>query len=427
MRRAVGFLALAVALAVAAAACSSGPGPKLMGPTGDDGGEDGGIDGTGGTGGGSDGGIDGPGDPTDLATACGGTAPVTLDDWENCYQKRKCEWEVGCVSLDQFRDVADCVASGDAVQGGQLAEERRARKRAIAQGRASLDVAAFTQCLLRTGAGRCDTALFDPACLTRFTGTIADNQGCFTSIDCASLDAVCQTNCPDACCLGTCHRKFREGEACDDFASCEPGLRCALLKNIGFKCVNGNLGTPCHTDDVNSCDFGAFCDPTTLKCVPALAPGAACQRLGQCGGDELCVGLSITVSNPGHCTRISKPGDRCDGVGFCYGNLYCASNTCHSMPVLDQSCSASIPCAGANTVCNSGRCVLRSDVNVSCSGDTCLPGLFCTSELGDNPGVCAPRRADGLPCAAPSHCQSFLCSGDAAQPGTCLPWKNTCP
>jgi hypothetical protein len=420
MRRVGCFLAIA-----AAAAACGGSGPMLTGPTDADGGTDG--SGSDGTGGGSDGGSDGPGDPTDLATACGGTAPVTLDDWENCYQRRKCEWEVGCVSLNEFRDVADCIASADAVQGGQLTEERRARKRAVEQGRASLNVAAFTQCLLRTSAARCDTALFDPACLTRFTGTIADNQGCYTSIDCASPDAVCQTDCPDACCLGTCQRKFREGETCDEFASCEPGLRCSLKSGGGFRCVNGDLGTSCNPNDVYPCDFGAFCDPATLKCVPALAPGAACTRLVQCGGDTLCVGLSITVSNPGHCLRISQPGDHCDGVGFCFGNLYCASNTCHSMPVLDQSCSPSIPCAGANTICNNGRCVLRSNVGVSCSGDTCLPGLFCTSELGDNPGMCAARRADGQPCAAPSHCQSFLCSGNASQLGMCLAWKNTCP
>ena len=323
MRRVVGLLAIAAGVAACGSDGGSGmlKGPDML--------VDAGID------------SDGPGDPSDLAAACGGTAPVTLDDWENCYQKRKCDWEVGCVSLNEFRDVADCVTSGDAAEGGQLSEERRARKRAVEQGRASINVAAFTQCLLRTGAARCDTALYDPACLTRFTGTIADNQGCYTSVDCASPDATCQTSCPDACCLGTCHRKFREGETCDEFASCEPGLRCALGSN-GFKCVNGNLGTSCTASGVNQCDFGTFCDSATLKCVPALAPGAACTRLIQCGGDELCVGLSITVANPGHCTRISKPGDHCDGVGFCFGNLYCdsGSNTCHSMPVLDQSCSA---------------------------------------------------------------------------------------
>src|SRR5262249_22514923 len=154
-------------------------------------------------------------------------------------------------------------------------------------------------------------------------------------------------------------------------------------------------GTSCQRGSVNQCDFGAFCDSTTLKCTPTLAPGATCTRLVQCGGDTSCVGLSINSSNPGHCSRISQPGDHCDGVGLCYGNLYCdgATNTCHSMPVLDQSCATLIPCAGANAICDNGRCVLRSDVGVSCSGDTCLPGLFCTSELGDNPGMCAARRA----------------------------------
>src|ERR1051325_4810426 len=107
MRRADGLVAIAIAVA---AACGADPGPMLTGPIGDDGGPGDGS-GSDGTGSGSDGGTDGPGGPTDLAQACGGTAPVTLDDWENCYLKRKCEWQVGCVSLNSFRDTADCIAS----------------------------------------------------------------------------------------------------------------------------------------------------------------------------------------------------------------------------------------------------------------------------------------------------------------------------
>src|SRR5262249_24171017 len=133
----------------------------------------------------ADGAVDAAGDPTDLATICGGTAPVTLDDWENCYQRRKCEGEGGCVTLDTFHDVPDCIASADAVSGGKLAAARRARKRAVEQGRASIHVDAFTQCLIRTSATRCNTALFDPACLTRFTGMIGDGDDCYTDVDCA--------------------------------------------------------------------------------------------------------------------------------------------------------------------------------------------------------------------------------------------------
>jgi hypothetical protein len=416
-----------IAIAVAAAACSArGPaGPSLVGPTDDAGGPgDAGMPDDAGTQPGpGDGGTDAATDPSDLAMACGGTAPATLDDWENCYQKRKCEWEVGCVTEDQFASVQDCMASADAVSGGELAAERRARKRAVEQGRASIHVAAFTQCLLRTSATRCDTALFDAACLTRFTGTIADGAGCFTSADCASPDAECApSDCTGACCLGTCQRKFRLGEACQLFDSCEPGLRCT-----GLTCVSGDLGTPCAKGSVNQCDFGTFCDRQTLRCTATLAPGSACTSLLQCGGDETCVGLSISSSNPGHCQRISRPGDRCDD--FCFGNLYCdtESKICRALPVVGQSCTPLIPCAGANAICDSGRCAVRSDIGVPCGGQTCLPGLFCTSELGDPQPACAARRAVNEPCAAPSHCQSFLCSGTSGRSGACLPWSDTCP
>jgi len=426
-------------LAVVASACSTNrpSGPSLVGPTDggidDSGADDSGADDAGGRGGPIDASIDAPPDApadapidaspeiTDLAVICGGTAPVTFDDWEDCYQKRKCEWEVGCVPLDHFRDVQDCVASADAVGGGQLAAERRDRKRAVDDGRTSINVEAFTQCLIRTSATRCNTALFDPACLTRFSGTIADNEDCLADVDCASPDAVCSSSCHDACCVGTCQRKFREGEDCQLFESCEPGLRCT-----GIKCVSGDIGTSCAKGSVNQCDFGTFCDSKTLRCTPTLAPGAACTSLLQCGGDTMCVGLSITVSDPGHCVRISKAGDPCDD--FCDGNLYCdkTSGICRDLPELGQSCSLFTPCAGANTICDKGLCVLRSDVGVSCAGQTCLPGLFCTSELGDPAPSCAARRAVGEPCAAPTHCESYLCSGSANQLGVCLAWSDTC-
>src|SRR5687768_9314464 len=72
-----------------------------------------------------------------LVALCG-AQPATPEDWERCYQKRKCEWEVGCVPATAFRDVQECLELGDAVEGGRLAAERRERLRAVAQGRASV-------------------------------------------------------------------------------------------------------------------------------------------------------------------------------------------------------------------------------------------------------------------------------------------------
>lgn len=433
-------LILALALVVAAAACASDPthasltGPGDGGVVVPDAGDDGGSGpgdpgnpgdpGDPGNPGGPGGGGPAPGDPSDLAQACGGTEPVTLDDWENCYRQRKCEWAVGCQTQSTFRDVADCVAASDTEDGGEIAAQRRERKRAIEQGRATLDVENFTQCLLRTGANRCNTALFDPACLTRFTGTVADGGSCFTSVDCASPDATCSmTECTNACCLGTCHRKFRLGETCDDFASCEPGLRCNTKK-----CVSGDLGTVCNDGLLSAldCDFGAFCDPTTHRCRPTLPEGSACTDILQCGGDDTCVGTSIVSSDPGACVRNSQPGDLCDDT--CHGNLVCSGGTCHALPGLNEACSAQIGCAGVNAICDSGRCVLRRDIGMSCSTkQPCLPGLFCTSELGDAAPKCTPLGGTGATCADPSHCQSFRCSGDATAHGMCLAWSNTCP
>src|SRR5262249_39465435 len=124
--------------------------------------------------------------------------------------------------------------------------------------------------------------------------------------------------------------------------------------------------------------------------------------------------------------RMREVGDSCDS--FCYGDLYCdGSGHCHALPGLSEGCSGLTPCGGVNTICSNGSCVLRSDAGVTCNNQSCLPGLFCTSELNDPNPKCAAPRAEGQPCAAPRHCASFLCSGNSTQVGVCLPWSNTCP
>jgi hypothetical protein len=74
---------------------------------------------------------------------------------------------------------------------------------------------------------------------------------------------------------------------------------------------------------------------------------------------------------------------------------------------------------------HNGRCVLRSDVGVPRNGDV-PAGAVLYVGAGDAAAWrgSASRRAA---MRAPSHCQSFLCSGTASQPGMCLAWKNTCP
>jgi hypothetical protein len=359
-----------------------------------------------------------PGEPDPRLVEICGAMPVTLDDWEDCYQHRACEWQVNCVTLNTYRDVAECIALGDDVEGGRLAAERRDRARAVAEGRAAIDIEAFTSCLLATSGAHCNTALYDVACLTRFAGTVADDAACYTDVDCASPGAVCQRDCDDACCTGTCRRKFREGETCDERRSCEPGMQCHRI------CYTGDVGTHCTSD--RQCDADAWCDPQTGRCEADYAPNAACTNLLQCGGETMCVGLTIPGGQSGRCLRITEPGDRCDS--WCYGNLYCdGGGRCRQMPATGAPCSALVPCGSAANVCVEGRCVAAGAAGDRCDGATCGPGLFCTSELGDADPRCAAPRDPGRPCSDPSHCSSYLCTADDGQSGVCVSWSDECP
>jgi hypothetical protein len=363
-----------------------------------------------------DGGIDAPQSPVDLTELCG-AAPVTLDDWERCYKKRWCEWQVGCLPLNPYHNVQECIDESYQLEGGTRASELRERTRAVQQERASIDDAAFTRCLVETSGALCNTARFSVACATRFVGTIADGGACYADVECTSPGAICESSCADACCSGTCRPKFQEGQACDLGDSCEPGLVCHRT------CLSGDIGASCGSN--RDCDSNAWCDAG--RCRADLAPGAACTSPLQCGGQTSCVGLSIIDSAPGRCQSISKAGDRCDY--FCYGNLYCdGSGTCRDLPEFGQTCSGLTPCRGIDTTCSNGQCVLRASAGTECaSSRDCLPELFCTSELTETRPTCAALRSTGQPCAAPGHCQSHLCSSDAGQARVCLAWSDSCP
>jgi hypothetical protein len=356
--------------------------------------------------------VDGP----TLSELCG-AVPSTLDDWERCYQRRWCEWYVACAPQGPYRGIPECLDDSPRLDGGRLAAELRERQRAVAQGRASLDVAAFTQCLADTSGALCNTARFSVACANRFTGSEGDGGACFADVECASPGATCEASCSDACCPGTCRPRLRLGEACALSGACAPGLVCHGT------CQSGDIGAPCasHAD----CDSNAWCDAG--RCRADLAPDAACTSVLQCGGQTSCLGLSIVDSAPGRCLSMAKPGDRCDL--FCYGNLYCdATATCRELPRLGQPCGGAASCGGTDAICSNGMCVLRADAGAACaSRRSCRPGLFCTSELHDPQPTCAPPASTGYPCVDPGHCESYRCSGEPGMPGVCLPWSESCP
>jgi hypothetical protein len=365
-------------------------------------------------------------DDVELAAACGGAVPVTFDDWENCYKRRRCQFEVGCIPQNAYRDVQDCLDHGDAVEGGRLSAELRARRQAVLAGRASINLDAFRHCVVEIGAARCNTTQSNVSCALRFRGTRGDDASCDTDAECVSPGARCAPACTDACCAGTCQPKFKVGQPCRDDEngnSCEPGLQC------DHTCRAGDVGTVCSAD--RDCDTNAWCHLVHAgqpgACEADFVPGAECTNAVQCGGETSCVDISIVLTNPGHCLRISHPGDHCDF--FCYGNLFCdASGTCRSLPQRGQSCGL-VSCGGVDTFCDANSmCVLRANLGDACDARPCLPGLFCTSELNDPTPTCERPRPDGANCALPGHCESYLCSGNKDRQGVCLTtWSDSCP
>jgi hypothetical protein len=352
-------------------------------------------------------------EPPELAELCG-AMPVTLDDWEDCYARRVCEWASNCPTYNYYADADDCVAHADGIQGGALTAMRRERARAVEDGRAAIDEAQFTQCLIETAADRCNTAFLTPSCKLRFSGTIADGQPCLGDIECASPGATCARDCADACCEGVCDPADAIGATCESFYGCVPGATC----DIGT-CFAGDLGSQCNT--LGGCDPERYCDLQTHTCKQDLPPGATCTNLLQCGGETSCVGLETSAT--GTCSRLTEAGDPCDA--FCYGNLVCAGGVCKSLPAVGQTCG-SVPCLGAGNVCINGRCAPRVGVGVECHDTICAPGLFCTNELGDTTPACAEPGGTGAPARDSSHCASHLCSGNENQEGECLPWVDTC-
>jgi hypothetical protein len=376
----------------------------------------------------SDGGVvpDGPpAEPGDLAAMCG-SVPSTTEDWERCRVKRYCETLVHCSEQNLYTDARECIDLLDAVSDGAIAFDTSAKVRAVAAGRASINVPAFTQCLIDFSPDRCNTAASAPSCPTRYTGTVADGQGCFNEAECSSPGATCEApDCGAACCLGTCTPRAKLGEPCHDLVgACEPGLVCSIGSQ---RCVVGDAGSRC--DDRLDCDAGSWCDNGI--CRPDLPEGASCDSLLQCGGETSCVG-KFRGGAPARCRHLTSPGDTCDW--FCLGNLICdlpstGFGVCRPLPQLDEACSPLLPCMGSNHRCSAeGKCVERTGLNMRCADGECVPGLFCTDQLGAANPVCRALFADGdVGCKQDAQCESHICSGNQTAAGQCLPSRSTCP
>jgi hypothetical protein len=325
---------------------------------------------------------------------------------------------VHCSELNGYLDANECVQLMDALSGGDVGFRAYENARAVAAGRASIDTVAFTRCLAELSPARCATAGTAASCETRYLGTIADGQVCESDAECASPGARCEPrDCGAADCRRTCAPAAALGAPCIHGPGCAPGLVCDVTYD---RCLSGDVGTACG---VFGCDAGAWCDNGI--CKPSRGEGERCDSLRQCAGETSCVG-EFRTAGAATCQRLTSEGDACDR--FCLGNLVCdLSNprglgVCRPLPGRDQPCSFLVPCLGQTLRCgDQGVCIPRGDVGEPCRDGTCLPGQFCTDQLGSTAPKCQRLFEDGASgCRADAQCASHICDGDASTPGTCL-------
>jgi len=274
-----------------------------------------------------------------LAQMCGST-PTTPAEWEQCYVKRWCETTVHCAIANVFASVQECITASNWSTGTQRDFDASENIRSVNDGRASIDVTQFTNCLSELSTNRCNTAGTAPACKLRYQGTIANGGSCYANADCAGPDALCSpVDCGASCCTGVCTPKKALGSPTCSGAgvnACEPGLVCSSQG-----CVSGDVGSVCTSN--SGCDAAGYCSQIgTQPGVCALDKDAnlTCSNVLQCGGETGCVGLIRNVGTP-MCRRISQPGDACDD--YCLGAMYCdlpasGLGVCKALPSGDQTC-----------------------------------------------------------------------------------------
>jgi hypothetical protein len=213
------------------------------------------------------------------------------------------------------------------------------------------------------------------ACALAFVGNVAEGGVCFVGLECASQNCALVHCSTAACCAGTCAPaespigSVAVGGACTSIDQCVPdafcgdvpggtGAVCSALQPAGAACpteVECEAGTVCYggstTNGQLSCvkppgegepctDFTCdlrtdFCDPTTLKCTPRVAPGAACTPIG----DEGCVHYARCDETTSKCVARGKVGDPCDAnASFpCLFNLECTNGAC-AVPAAPTVC-----------------------------------------------------------------------------------------
>jgi len=284
-------------------------------------------------------------------------------------------------------------------------------------------------------------------------GTLCDGvtRGCPTT--CAG-DGDCTFShyCGGGACVvdqppgGACDRKAQCGEGqCVDqvccFTACDGACdRCDLTPGTcapvadgtfvaacgAYACdgVGGGCPTTCASD--GDCAADHFCDGQGA-CRPDLAPGGACDRVGQCASGFCADGVCCGAACDGGCDRCDRTAGTCLPVGDGEAGQGCGPYLCGGVAACPTTCGGDADCAGDH-FCEAGTCLpdratgQACDRVGQCASGHCADGVCCGAacdgacdRCDTTPGACLPVQ-DGTLVAA---CDPYLCGGGAGCPTTC--------
>ncbi len=120
-------------------------------------------------------------------------------------------------------------------------------------------------------------------CEAVFAGNAANGAACTTTYDCTTSGDVCAVGAGQT--TGTCGTP-----------------------------TNKMLGDAC-ADPTDVCTGSTYCNPTTLKCVPAKSVGQSCTTSTECGTSAQCSG--------GTCTALSGLNAPCASNADCQATFFC--------------------------------------------------------------------------------------------------------
>lgn len=224
------------------------------------------------------------------------------------------------------------------------------------------------------------------------------------------------------------------GDACTRGSECRSGLVC-----LGGHCATrpvAGLGQPCDEPGVdNSCPLDLRCDADPSAddgghCIPPLAQGAACRKVGDCQFGLLCHGAPRYPydGGMGRCGGFPAIGEPCDSSTALCLTGWCDPQSQRCAPPFAPGAS----CDPAHSGCDSARnqvcdptthaCIDRKPLGASCdpSGSfICAGAAFCSQ----GSRTCAPMRKIGESC---SGRDTYECRLGSCSNGRCVPAAALC-